>query len=172
MSIKLIKCEEEDLEKLRELSYETYYETFKNMCSKGVMEKYLNDAFDQKKLLNELNNQNTVFYFVYKDNIIAGYIKLNEFNAQNNIYGDDSMELERIYVKKEFKGKGLGKYLLKKSTEFAKEKNKTFLWVGVWEKNKEAIEFYGKNGFRKFGERDFYMGDERQNDYLMRIEIK
>jgi len=171
MNIKLIKCQEKDLEKLIEISRVTYYESFENLCSKKIMDQYLNDAFHPRKLLQELTNKNTKFYFLYADETIVGYIKLNELSAQSDIKDETSIELERIYVIKKYQGKGLGEFLLKKSIEFAREKSKKYLWLGVWKKNKKAIKFYEKNGFKKFAEHDFYMGDERQNNFLFRIQI-
>lgn len=135
------------------------------------MEQYLTDSFNPKKLLQELKNKNTEFYFAFNKKNLIGYIKLNESTAQTDIYDKASIVLERIYILKQFQGRGLGNYLLKKTIELAREKNKKYLWLGVWEKNKEAIKFYEKNGFKKFAEHDFYMGNERQNDYLYRVDI-
>ena len=110
MNIQLKKCKDNDLEKLIEISRITYYNSFNNMCSKETMDKYLKDAFNRKKLMRELTNENTEFYFLINGKTVIGYIKLNEFNAQNEIKNEDSLELERIYVIKEFQGKGLGNF--------------------------------------------------------------
>ena len=58
--------------------------------------------------------------------------------------GDESLEIERIYIKGEFQKHGLGKYLLNKSIEIAMEHNKKKIWLGVWEKNENAIAFIRK----------------------------
>ena len=55
--------------------------------------------------------------------------------------------------------------------EFALEKGKKYLWLGVWEKNCKAIQFYKKLGFVRIGIHDFVMGDEIQKDYLMRKDL-
>lgn len=81
--------------------------------------------------------------------------------------GDDSLEIERIYVKKKFQKHGLGKFLLNKAIESAMEHSKKKLWLGVWEKNENAIAFYTKMGFVQTGSRSFYMGDEEQIDLIM-----
>ncbi|MEC0789915.1 GNAT family N-acetyltransferase, partial [Bacillus haynesii] len=54
---------------------------------------------------------------------------------------------------------GLGKYLFNKAVEIAKERNKKKIWLGVWEKNENAIAFYKKMGFVQTGAHSFYMGD-------------
>ena len=45
--------------------------------------------------------------------------------------------------------------------------NKKKIWLGVWEKNKNAIAFYKKQGFVQIGSHSFYMGDEEQIDLIM-----
>lgn len=81
--------------------------------------------------------------------------------------GAESLEIERIYIKKKFQKHGLGKYLLNKAMEIAMERNKKKIWLGVWEKNENAIAFYKKLGFVQTGAHSFYMGDERQMDFIM-----
>ncbi|EFU40598.1 PaiA [Paenibacillus vortex V453] len=81
--------------------------------------------------------------------------------------GDESLEIERIYIKSKFQKHGLGKYLLNQAKDIAVESNKKKLWLGVWEKNENAIAFYEKMGFVQTGTHTFYMGDERQIDFIM-----
>ena len=47
------------------------------------------------------------------------------------------------------------------------ERNKEKIWLGVWEKNENAIAFYKKMGFVQTGAHSFYMGDEEQMDFIM-----
>ena len=49
---------------------------------------------------------------------------------------------------------------------------KTFLWLGVWEKNPRAIAFYTKQGFALAGTHSFVMGDEAQTDFEMVRDIE
>ncbi|MGG3626230.1 GNAT family N-acetyltransferase, partial [Bacillus gobiensis] len=81
--------------------------------------------------------------------------------------GDESLEIERIYIKNKFQKHGLGKYLLNKAMEIAMESNKKKIWLGVWGKNENAIAFYKKMGFVQTGAHSFYMGDEEQIDFIM-----
>jgi len=63
---------------------------------------------------------------------------LNEFEAQNELQELKGLELERIYVINEYQGKGLGAQILQKVVEIAVKKKKEYIWLGVWEYNKEA----------------------------------
>lgn len=165
------KCILHDLQVLQKISYNTYKSTFFSMNTEANMNAYLEEAFSLNKLRNELLNESSFFYFIYQDNKLAGYLKLNESDAQTDIQDPTSIELERIYVLSEFQGKGLGKLLLNKAISEALKKRKTYIWLGVWEKNKGALEFYAKNGFYRFGTHTFVMGTEVQNDYLLRKDL-
>src|SRR5689334_6636436 len=123
------------------------------------------------KMENELSNKNSEFFFIYLDNNLAGYLKLNVDDAQSEEMGMESLEIERIYIKRKFQKYGLGKVLYNKAIELAKEKNKTKVWLGVWEKNENAIAFYNKMGFVQTGAHSFFMGDDEQTDYIMTKEL-
>ena len=79
--------------------------------------------------------------------------------------------MERLYIKKTFKRKGLGKKLIDFTLQLAKEMKKRYVWLSVWEKNTGAILFYEKMGFKKAGRHSFRMGDELQNDFIMKKGI-
>lgn len=167
MDIGMKKCKLEDLRTLRKISVETFEETFKEQNSAENMQDYMERAFKLEQLEKELGNQSSHFYFLYVNDQVAGYLKVNTEDAQSEKMDGQSLEIERIYIKSAFQKQGLGKYLLDKALEIAKEQNKSKVWLGVWEKNDSAIGFYGKLGFVKTGAHSFYMGDEEQTDYIM-----
>lgn len=167
----LRKCTVEDFSALRELSIRTYYETFAHLNTKEDMEAYLEGAFNADRLTKELNDKNSEFFFLYYNNQLAGYLKLNETPSQTDINDSESLEIERIYVCGEFQGAGLGRFLMDKAIEKAVERNKKYAWLGVWEKNEKAIRFYKKNGFYEIGTHTFVMGEDAQTDYVMRKDL-
>ncbi|USK58219.1 GNAT family N-acetyltransferase [Peribacillus asahii] len=167
MTINIKKCTIEDLCILQEISYETFNETFKQQNSPENMKVYLERAFNLKQLEKELSNTSSEFFFVYFNDEVAGYLKVNINDAQSEGMSDKSLEIERIYIKNKFQKHGLGKYLLNKAIEIAMKRNKKKVWLGVWEKNENAIAFYKKMGFIRTGSHSFYMGDEEQMDFIM-----
>ena len=171
MSIALRKCTIRDFDVLRELSIKTYYETFAHLNTPEDMAAYLEDAFNVDKLMAELKDNNSEFYFLYYNEKLAGYLKLNEAPSQTDINDKSALEIERIYVSSEFQGEGLGRYLMEQAISMAAERNKKYAWLGVWEKNEKAIRFYKKNGFYEIGTHTFVMGEDVQNDYVMRKDL-
>ena len=166
------QCNMEDADILADFSRQKFYETFASMNTPENMAVYLNEAFAPEKIRAELANPDSAFYFLYADEKLAGYLKLNEAPAQTDVRDAQSLEIERIYVSKDFQGEGLGRYLLEKATSIAMRREKKYIWLGVWEKNEKALRFYKRNGFYPIGAHVFMIGDDEQTDYLMRKDLQ
>ena len=143
------------------------------------------DSNSKERLSTEGDNQihrGAYFYFVENENIY-GYFKINldksSLESQSPvIYPSDfdykklkGIEIERIYVMKEMKGQGIGRFMIEKTIEIAKTNGFDYVWLSVWADNPAAIAFYQKMGFTVFGEHIFMMGNDAQKDLLMMIEV-
>ena len=162
----------EQIELLQQIGRQTFEETFAESNSAENMAKYIEEAYSYEKLSAELNNPNSFFYFAMLDEKVIGYLKLNMGGSQTELKDNDALEIERIYVLKSFQGKKVGQMLFDKAIQIGKEQNAAFVWLGVWEENKKAIEFYSKNGFIKFDQHIFVLGDEAQTDIMMKLKLK
>jgi ribosomal protein S18 acetylase RimI-like enzyme len=167
----LKKAAPNDVEQLQKISRQTFYETFAAANAAENMEKYLHNEFSLEKLTRELNNKNTEFYFAEDENKLIGYLKLNTRQAQTEQHSENALEIERIYVIKEFHGKNIGQLLYEKAIVKAKQIQADYIWLGVWEENLRAIKFYQKNGFIEFDKHIFKLGDDEQTDILMRLDL-
>ncbi|MGI5848793.1 MAG: GNAT family N-acetyltransferase [Christensenellales bacterium] len=171
MKLTFRECITDDLETLRALSISTFTDAFGSVNTPDNLKAYLDQAFNRDKLLDELLNPLALFYFVYADGELSGYIKINEFGAQTDIHDPKSLEIERIYVKKEHQRLGLGTALIGKAIEHANARGNSYLWLGVWDKNEKAIRFYKKEGFYRIGAHPFYLGEDHQTDYILRKDL-
>jgi ribosomal protein S18 acetylase RimI-like enzyme len=165
------RCTLTDLESLRDLSVQTFTEAFAAQNDPDDFRVYLQKAFDLDQLRKELLNPGSQFHFLWSGGELAGYSKLNTGKAQTELQHPDGMEIERIYVLKAFQGNGLGSWMLERIKTMAMEMGKTYLWLGVWEENPDAIRFYERHGFTTFGKHPYYIGSDRQMDWLMRLEL-
>lgn len=167
----IILCEVvlDDLEELQKVCKQTFFETFSSDNSKEDMEKYLNINFSKEKLNQEIKNQYSTFFIAKNDNKAIGYLKINTKSAQTELINQNALEIERIYVLKEFLGKNVGQMLYKQAIEIAQKQNVEFVWLGVWEHNLRAIRFYQKNGFEAFDKHIFKLGEDEQTDILMKL---
>lgn len=172
MEIIVTKSTENELVQLQEIGRKTFSETFSENNTEESMAEYLEKSFSTKKLTAELNDENSEFYFAKLDNEVIGYLKLNTGSSQTEIKGENALEIERIYVSKDFHGKKVGQILYNKAIEIAKEKEVDYVWLGVWENNLRAIGFYKKNGFVEFDKHIFRLGNEDQTDIMMKLNLK
>jgi len=161
-----------EVEKLQQIAQQTFNESFEGNNTDSDMRDYLKDNFNLNKMGAELDNPNSTFYFVESTRSIIGYLKLNRGDAQTANSTENALEIERIYVFKEFHGKQVGQMLFDKSLQIARTSDVNYLWLGVWEKNARAINFYEKNNFVKFGEHPFKLGADLQTDIMMKLELK
>lgn len=166
------QCTMEDLDILQAFSRQRFFETFADRNTPENMAAYLGKAFAPEKIRAELSDTNASFYFLYWDGELAGYLKLNEAPAQTDIHDEQALEIERIYVSREFQGEGLGRYLMDKAISTAIQRKKKYIWLGVWEKNEKALRFYKRNGFYQIGIHSFVVGDDEQTDYIMRKDLE
>ncbi len=160
-----------NIEQLQSIGKETFYETFSAQNTKENMSKYLSDTFSVDKLMSELNDKNTENYFAMLDNIAIGYLKINFGSSQTELQDNKALEIERIYVLKEFHGKNVGQMLYEKAIEVAKQNKFDYVWLGVWEENPRAIKFYKKNNFIEFSKHIFKLGDDKQTDIMMKLKL-
>jgi ribosomal protein S18 acetylase RimI-like enzyme len=168
--ITAIKDNEQDI--LRSLSIQTFLDTYAAANIPENINTYLANSFSVQRLDSELNNPNSQFYFARTEDAVAGYLKVNTGEAQTEHDLENAAEIERIYAAKAYHGKGVGKALIQHAVMFASAANVRWLWLGVWEENTHAIEFYNRQGFEVFGTHNFLMGDEPQRDLMMRLSIK
>ena len=160
-----------DAAALLALSKETFFEFFGPVNSPANMEAYSATAFTLQKMLVEISNPGSDFYFGLLFNQVIGYLKVNFSEAQTEFKTKHAMEVERIYLSGEHHGKHFGKQLLTFAEEIAKAKKLTYVWLGVWENNHKAIDFYTRNGYSVFSSHDFLLGNDRQTDLLMKKKV-
>lgn len=169
--ITISKVELADLSQLQSISMQTFTEAFADKNTEENMRKYLNESFSMDQLRNELKNKNSEFYFATIDNRVIGYLKINFGNAQTELKDQQAIEIERIYVLKDHYGKNIGQTLFNAALQRARQINSNYLWLGVWEENPRAINFYRKNGFVEFDKHTFKLGDEEQKDVMMKLNL-
>lgn len=160
-----------EVELLIAISVHTFTETFAQRNSESDMQKYVSENLSIEQLTKELNTKGSSFYFLNLNSDVIGYLKINTGKAQTELKNDISLEIERIYIKQEFHGKNVGKKLLDKAIEIAKEHHYQYIWLAVWELNLKAIAFYKKHNFVEFDKHIFKLGDDEQIDIMMKMNL-
>lgn len=171
LEIHIRKAQDQDLGDLLHVARTAFLQAFTAGNKPENVSAYLEEAFTFDQFGKELATPASTFFLAESDGELIGYAKVNEVPSQTDVHDPESLEIARLYVLEEYLGLGVGKILLDHSIAYAKQNQKKYLWLGVWEKNARAIRFYEKNGLRIFGSHPFPFGDEIQTDYLMRVDF-
>ena len=161
-----------ELQTLANISSKTFHDTFQEVNTKENMDLFLDQNFNLFTLQSEFTNPANHFFFAKIKNDIVGYVKLSETNAPAQVRNMNALEIARIYAVREKIGSGVGKAMLEFSIALAEKMKKQIIWLGVWEHNIRAINFYERFGFKKVGEHVFMLGEDAQTDWLMQKELK
>ncbi|MFY8089934.1 MAG: GNAT family N-acetyltransferase [Chitinophagaceae bacterium] len=105
---------------------------------------YFDESTDN--LFDLFNNPSKHFYLVASiDNEIVGGAGI--FNTDG--LPANTCELVKMYLKKEFRGKGLGYNLISECMQLAKQLGYTKMYLETMPELKKAVEVYEKFGFKK-----------------------
>jgi len=169
LQITIRQADTADAAMIADLSRETFYETFAHLNRQEDMALFMNRQFTRKMLMAEVSQPGIIFFLAEDEQgHPAGYAKVNIAAAPPGDAGANALEISRIYVRQEFMGKGVGKILMEKCIALADELKKAYIWLGVWKENKRAINFYERFGFVRAGSHDFLLGDDVQEDWIMK----
>lgn len=160
-----------DADLIADLSHQTFLESFAEFNTEANMNKFMDEQFNKSMLIREVGAPRNIFLLAYDDEEAVGYARLRENNIPPELKEDEAFEIARIYAVKKSIGKGVGKALMSKAMSLAQEKKFTTVWLGVWEHNTRAIEFYTRWGFEKFSIHPFILGHDVQTDWLMKKRL-
>ena len=105
------------------------------------------------------------------DGVLTGYGQLRWAAAPDCVAAHEPAEIQRIYVDRDYHGKGVAQALMSALLDAAASGGADVVWLGVWENNPRAIGFYQKLGFRRVGEHVFHVGDDAQRDWILSREV-
>lgn len=131
------------------------------------MDSYITEFMSVAAFGGELGDENSIFFIAEANGEMIGYAKLQEHSTEKCVSGANPIELQRLYVTKNFHGKGIAGELMNECFAEAARKNCETMWLGVWEHNFRAQKFYEKIGFRQVGTHVFQLGSDAQTDWVM-----
>lgn len=171
MPVEIIVAGNEHADRIAEISRLTFFETFAAYNSDENMQKFMEGPFHKETLKNEVGAPGNIFLIAVDGTEWLGYARLRINNNPPELEGWETLEIARIYVVGKHIGKGVGNRMMEKSMDIARVRDLGIIWLGVWEHNQRAIEFYIRWGFEKFGTHIFMLGEDAQTDWLMKKDI-
>lgn len=146
MNITIRKANIDDLECIQKLNsklFEKEYREFDDSLKvswpfEKEGENYFRDVIDNHYTIVAIVNENVVGY-------LAGSL-----NIQNSYNTTSIAELDNMFIEEEYRNQGIGKSLIQNFIEYCNKNNIDEIKVTASFKNKNAIQFYIRNGFEEF----------------------
>ena len=161
-----------DAPALAEFAERVFDEVFSPGNDEGDMACYLNEAFGPDQQRAEITAPGSIVLLAEDARgALTGYLHILPSPVPPCVTDTTALELKRLYVDPARHSLGLGKRLLSEGTARAKSTGARTLWLGVWEKNFRAQKFYIREGFARAGEHDFFLGSDKQTDWIMQRSI-
>ena len=157
----------EDAALLSELGARTFTETFAGDNTAEDLAAYIATSFNVGQQIAELEDPGSTFLIAEIDGHSAGYARLHQSEPEKGVEGTNPVELVRLYVLRDWLGRGVGEQLMRACVDEARQAGHGSIWLGVWERNARAQTFYRKWNFRTVGEHMFPLGSDLQRDILM-----
>ena len=162
-----------DAETLAPLAVQIFNDTFAGhpLNKPEDMRAYIAEALSVEQIRSEITDTARIVFVVEFDGEMIGFAQLREHSTEDCVSDLNPIEIQRLYLKQEFHGRGIANQLMKACLDEAVGKNYRTIWLGVWEHNHRAQRFYEKVGFVKVGEHVFLLGNDPQTDWVMEKKL-
>ncbi len=130
-----------------EVGEKSYGQHYLHLWPNGNPVNYISTSFTHAIVSEELAHPNMENFLVKVDEAVIGILKLIRDKALDEYPAETSLLIEKIYLLREYSGKGYGGQLLKLIEDHAKKMGKTLIWLDTMQKGAQ-LNFYQKNGFK------------------------
>lgn len=156
---------------MRELFCRSFADTFGHAYAPGVMERWLAQSCPLERFEEECSGDDfAVFLAEDSDGGLQGYCTLGPYDIEP---GTTKLwwVLRQLYLEPAAKGAGLGQALLEQAIAETRVRGFEELYLTVWIENHRARRFYERNGFVEVGRYAFLVGDQVDDDRILRLTL-
>lgn len=133
------------LETAAVLADEIWHEFFPSVLSAEQID-YMVEKFQSARAMKEqMTNEGYKYFLLLNGGTRVGYTAIKHDS-------DGRLFLSKLYIKKEYRGKGYATEVFEFLKKYCRENGLTAIWLTVNKHNDTAISVYEKRGFRRIGE--------------------
>ncbi len=161
------KAGPDDAQPLARIAERTFRDTFGAQNTAEALELHCLVSYGEAIQAHEISAPNLVTLLAQEGGQLVGFAQLRWDGAPACVAATSPGEIQRLYVVKEWHGRGVAQDLMKACLEEIRRRGSDVVWLGVWERNPRAISFYKKFGFIEVGAHVFPLGRDPQRDIVM-----
>lgn len=158
-----------DAERLVTLFHGCFRNTFGHMYKPEDLALFL-DGHTPELWRDQLETADFAVRLVEDGDEIAGFIKLGPLRLPVAPRGK-AVELRQLYVLKPWQGSGAARELMDWVMAEARRRGADELYLSVFTENHRARRFYARYGFEEVGPYAFMVGNQADEDIIMRLAL-
>lgn len=143
-SLTFVQCNLNHCDLLHETAVQSYNEHYTHIWDDHGR-AYLKRFYDKQVFERSLKSDSNHHYLIYLEGTPVGFFKLKE-NGLAPFRDEDCLELNKLYILKDYTGQSVGHRTMKFIFELTRRKNRHLLWLNVMAESK-AKSFYEHFGF-------------------------
>ncbi len=171
MDISIIALTREFFDLYCEIGIQSYRQYYLHLWEDKDPTPYIDSSFTQNVLDQEMAHPNDEHFIIYNGTLPVGIFKAIVHSEIAPYTSKEAFLLEKLYILKEYSGKGIGTEVLNFVENKAKKLNKKILWLDTMKKG-PALNFYLKNGFEILRERVLEFSNVLKSERQMLILYK
>jgi GNAT superfamily N-acetyltransferase len=153
-----------DAAALASFAAQAFADTYRGLDDEQEIADYVAEHFRPEVMAAVIADLACTTLLVRVDGQLAGYAILRARPAPACVTTGEPLQLWRLYLGQRFIGQGLGARLMAALQAEARRRGARTLWLGVYDRNVRAVEFYGRFGFAQVGTDKFLFGGRLYDD--------
>ena len=135
---------------------------------------YLRESFAPDEMRRRLVDPSHQVLVAEQGSEWLGYVELRSgspdperVREERPLASSAPLEIVRFYVAPSHHGQGIAQALMKTCDEAAAAGGHDMIWLQAWQEAAQAVRFYEKSGFERYGTAVFPFGDRMDKDFLL-----
>lgn len=162
----------DDVPDLARLGRESFCAAFEHLYRPQDLAAFLEQAYCEDAVREEVHGDQCIHQLAEDEQGLAGYCKMKapsgygEYSAAAN-----PIVLGQLYTAPGRTGQGIGAALMDWAIGLARERGHDAIQLSVWSENHGAQKFYRRYGFAKIADIDFWVGSQRDDEFLYELRL-
>jgi ribosomal protein S18 acetylase RimI-like enzyme len=157
----------DDVDLLCRLGAATFRETYRAISDPREVDEYADEHFTRDKVLAWFRRPCARTLVATLAGVAVGYAHVRSAKVPACVADRKAVELSRLYLLTSAQGTGLGGALLDAAISEVAALGGATVWLGAYDRNVRALEFYARRGFVPAGTHDFEFGGQIYQDPVL-----
>ena len=157
----------DDVDVLCRLGATTFRETYRAISDPREVDEYAETHFTPAKIQGWLARPDARTLLAFVVDTPVGYAHVRRAKVPDCVADREAVELSRLYLLASAQGTGLGGALIAAALAEVTALGGRTVWLGAYDRNVKALQFYARRGFAQVGTHEFEFGGQIYADPVL-----